>query len=189
MIGCRSYRDIEDDGGWAGVKLGSSPDELGGKLLRDDGAGDKLYERADEPKTYGKAPVGGIRYEYYDDELWRIEVRTGHSKHFLDELTRHYGTPPFNRPWQWEGETVRMNFIGHEYDASALLVLVHKPLEARRERERPARLEAIQDQRKAEVAAREQERKAKEQAERAARAAQGDTDTDAPADEGADEAP
>jgi hypothetical protein len=154
VVGCQTVRSIEQDAGWADVKLRIGPDALGGELLRDDGAGDTLYRRASEPPFYGRAPVGGIRYYFYDDVLWKIEVRTGSSKDFLPELTRHYGTPPFHRPWQWSGRTVQMNFLGHEYDSSALLVIYDKQIDARREAERPARLEAVREVQRAEAAAR-----------------------------------
>ncbi len=141
-VGCFGVRDVEAENGWADVRLGISPVELGGELLRDEGTGDTLYRRASEPEKFGRAPVGGIRYHFYDDQLWKIEVKTGSSKDFLPELTRIYGTPPFDRPWHWEGATVLMRFQGTEYDSSATLTVTKKPIAERRDRERPARLEA-----------------------------------------------
>lgn len=151
-VGCFGVRDVEAENGWADVRLGISPAELGGELLRDEGTGDTLYRRASEPERFGRAPVGGIRYHFYDDQLWRIEVKTGSSKDFLPELTRLYGTPPFDRPWHWEGATVLMRFQGTEYDSSATLTVTKKPIAERRDRERPARLEAAR-RRAAEAAA------------------------------------
>lgn len=156
-----TYRDIELEGGWGGVSLGSAPSDLqGGKLLRDDGVGGAIYIREGETRTYGTAPVGGVRYHFWDDELYKIEVRTGSSKGFLLKLTEEYGTPSYFTPWQWGGEKVRMNFRGNEHDNAALLLLVHPATEARVEVERPERLRKAEQERRAREA--EEERRAKE---------------------------
>ena len=180
IAACTSYREIEADDGWADVRLGIASAELGGELLRDEGTGDTLYRRAQEPPTYGRAPVGGIRYHFYDDALWKIEIKTGSSKDFLAELRRHYGTPSYNTPWQWDGPTVRMNFLGTEYDSSASVMIVKKPIAARREAERPERLERARAAQEAQA-----ERKIAEQlraeAQAAAEREAQDTDTEPPA--------
>lgn len=182
IAACSSYREIEADGGWADVRLGIASAELGGELLRDEGTGDTLYRRAQEPATYGRAPVGGIRYYFYDDALWKIEIKTGSSKDFLAELRRHYGTPSFNTPWQWDGPTVRMNFLGTEYDASAVITVIKKPIAARREAERPERLERARAAQKAQAEQRiAEQREAEERAAAERAAAEGGDDTDAPA--------
>jgi len=177
IAACSSYREIEADAGWADVRLGIGAADLGGELLRDEGTGDTLYRRAQEPPRYGRAPVGGIRYHFYDDVLWKIEIKTGSSKDFLAELRRHYGTPSFNTPWQWDGPTVRMNFLGTEYDSSANITIVKKPIAARREAERPERLERARAAQKAEAdrrIAEQQAAQARAEAERQAAEADGE---------------
>lgn len=169
--GCSMYHDIEQDDGFRGVRLGSSPDQVPDVALHDDdGFGGTVYRPTGDVEPWGRATLSPS-YWFWDDQLWKIEIRTGSSKNLLPEVTGRYGTPSFATPWQWDGETVRMNFKGTEYDSTAVLTIVKKPLEAERERELAARREA---DRKARAA-----RKAEvEAAKAAAEAMEADTDTD-----------
>ncbi|TVQ94773.1 MAG: hypothetical protein EA397_00840 [Deltaproteobacteria bacterium] len=139
LVACTTYRDIEQEGGWWGVALGSASSELvGARLVSEDGLGGAVYTRKERDR-YGKARVGGVRYEFWDDRLFRIEVRTGNSKAFLEQLTQDFGTPSYKIPWQWGGQGVQMNFRGNEHDAAAVLILVDPARAAKVEQERRER--------------------------------------------------
>lgn len=167
LVACFGVRDIEKEAGWRGVPLGAAPGEVEGLVQeKADPLGEVVYTRPDEPDTWGRAKIA-VRYHFWDEALWKVEVRTGDSRALLDAVKGDYGTPPFSQPWTWDGERVRMHFQGHEYDSAAVVTIVSKPLEARRAQERPAR--------KAEA-----EAKAKAAAKARAEAKAKTEDTDAP---------
>jgi len=143
VVACSSYRSVEEENGYRDVRLGSTPTETSGLVLhRDEGTGDTVYERTPDDPMWGPARLGSVTYHFWDDRLWMVRVRTGDSKGLLSVMMRDYGTPPFSTPWQWNGETVRMNFRGTEYDSTATVTIVKIPIEAKREAERPERLAA-----------------------------------------------
>jgi hypothetical protein len=133
LAGCSLYHDIEDDAGFRGVKLGTDPSTQDG-LVRQSAreTGDAIWVDAAPQPRWGKAPIT-VRYHAFRDRLWKIVVHTDDSKALLPAVTGRYGTPSFATPWLWEGETIRMRFQGTEYDSTATVTLVHKPLEAARE--------------------------------------------------------
>lgn len=132
LVAC-STKDIESEAGWRGVPLNAAPSEVADLVLvRQDPTGDGIYERTNEDPRWGKARIA-VRYHFWEDALWKVEVRTGDSMALLDAIKADYGTPPFSRPWTWDGEKVRMHFKGNEHDSAALVTIVSKGLETRRE--------------------------------------------------------
>ena len=135
-LACGPSRDIEREAGWQGVALGTPIPSIEG-LTAVGGGDEAVYTRAGDPKSWGKARIA-VRYHGFEGVLWKVEIRTGDSMALLDAIKAEYGTPPFSKPWTWEGERVRMHFQGHEYDSAAEVTIVDKALEKRREAARKA---------------------------------------------------
>lgn len=129
LMSCWSTRDIEKEAAWRDVPLEVAPSAVKDLVLvRGDPKGDAVYTRSSENARWGRARIS-VRYHFWKDRLWKVEVRTGDSRALLDAIKADYGTPPFDKPWTWEGEEVRMHFQGHEYDSAAEVTIVSKDLE------------------------------------------------------------
>jgi len=161
LLACSPSRDIEKEAAWRDVPLRSAPSQVTGlELIRAEPAlGEAVYSRTGEEPRWGKAKIA-VRYHFFDEALWKVEVTTGDSLALLDAIKAEYGTPPFDKPWNWEGESVRMHFQGHEHDSAAVVTIVDKALEKKREAARPERLQKKRAADKAAAKKAEAERKA-----------------------------
>jgi len=128
LLACGPARNIEKEAAWKDVPLGVASGQVTGLVPISTADREAVFSREGEDKKWGKARIA-VRYHFLDDRLWKVEVRTGDSLALLDALKAEYGTPPFSKPWTWEGERVRMHFQGHEYDSAAVVTIVDKPIE------------------------------------------------------------
>jgi hypothetical protein len=143
VVACSFYHSVEEVNGYRDVRLGSSLRDVPGMVvLTTDTYGEVTAHRPDEPGYHGASAVA-VRYYFWNDNLWRIEVKSGDSRSFLSELVKEFGTPSFVTPWEWHGETVHMKFVGTEHDASAVLRITKLPLQQKRNTERADRMRAI----------------------------------------------
>jgi hypothetical protein len=136
VVGCGGGppKNVEQENGLLGLQLGADPATVPGLVkLKESDDGDVVWYEPDAHRYWGPAPISARCHEWRG-QIWKIELRTGNSKGLLPEVTREFGTPSYATPWQWDGPTVRMNFQGTEYDSTAVLTLVKKPLAEARER-------------------------------------------------------
>ena len=133
MVACGPAKTVEQENGLLGFELGTNPAVYSSLVqLKQVGDRDVVWHEPESGRYWGAAPIS-VQCHAWRDQIWKIEVRTGNSKALLPQVTKDFGTPPFSTPWQWDGATVRMNFRGTEYDSTARLIMVKKPLEAERD--------------------------------------------------------
>lgn len=132
VAACGPAKNVEQENGLLGFELGANPADYPSlAILKVEGEASAVWHEPKGGRYWGPAPIG-VKCHAWRDQIWKIEVRTGNSKALLPQVTKDFGTPPFSTPWQWDGATVQMNFRGTEYDSTASLIMVKKPLEAAR---------------------------------------------------------
>jgi hypothetical protein len=151
LLAC-SGRDVEKENGYRDFHFGQRIEDLPQlEHWRHEAPGHESYVFPGEDLTLGDAKIGRVEYHFYDGELFEVIVRSGDPQNMLAAMKSEYGTPPFDRPWEWGGETVKMKLTGSNIDKNCTIRRWNIAVDERRKQELPGRkkaeLEALKKER------------------------------------------
>jgi hypothetical protein len=125
-----STTPVDDAATFRGVSMGDRLEGRAGFVLDRDEAGEiDVYKRPDEELMFGSAALTVVEYHTFQGQLYQYQIGTDNSKELLGAITNVYGRPPFDTPWEWNGETTKMKFNGSLLHKGATFVVTNRALQ------------------------------------------------------------